>query len=185
MGRLLYATLCSLDGYVADEQGDFSWCFPTPAAHQEVNDLLRPVTTNLYGRRMYDVMSAWEDMGRAEADDEIERDFARLWRASEKVVYSSTLEQVSTPRTRLERRFDPAAVREFVEASDGDVSVGGPTLAAAALTAGIVDEVSLFVVPVSVGDGLPVLPRGRRLDLRLLDEERLDERTVRLRYAAR
>lgn len=185
MGRLLYATLCSLDGYVADEQGDFSWCFPTPAAHRAVNDLLRPVTTHLYGRRMYDVMSAWEEMGLAEDDDEVERDFARLWRAGDKVVYSTTLAQVTTPRTRLERRFDAAAVRELVDASDGDVSIGGPTLAAAALTAGLVDEVMLLVVPVAVGGGLPVLPRGHRLDLRLLAEERVDDRTVLLRYAAR
>ena len=185
MGRLLYSSICSLDGYIADEQGDFSWCFPTEAVHQAVNDLLRPVTTTLYGRRMWEVMSAWEEMGRSEDDGLVERDFAELWRASDKVVYSSTLDEVTVPRTRLERRFDPVAVRALADAADGDVSVGGPTLAAAALTAGIVDEVVLFVAPVAVGGGLAVFPRGRRLDLRLLEETRVDEGTVRLRYATR
>ncbi len=185
MARLLYAAICSLDGYVSDTSGDFDWAAPDHEVHSFVNDLERPVGTHLYGRRMYDVMRFWDSPDLADSDSSAMRDFAAIWKGADKVVYSTTLDHVTTSRTRLERAFDVAAVRHLVTSAVSDVSIGGPGLAARALRGGIVDEVNLFLVPVVVGGGTAVLPSDVRLDLDLLDERRFTSGVVHLRYAVR
>jgi dihydrofolate reductase len=173
---LVYSVICSLDGYIEDADGKFDWARPGEDVHAFVNDQERAIGTYLYGRRMYETMVAWETM-----DDPapVMRDYAEIWRAAEKVVYSRTLVGVASERTRIEREFDADAVR----AIGGTVSVGGPELAEQALAAGIVDEIHLYVVPVIVGGGKRALPDGLRLDLTLVDERRFDNGTVHLHYA--
>lgn len=146
MARLIYLTIASLDGYVADETGNFDWAAPDEEVHSFVNDLIRPVGTHLYGRRMYEVMRVWESLGLAGEPGYI-RDFAEIWRAADKVVYSRTLEAPSTARTRIERAFDPDAVRQLKAGATRDLSVGGPELAAQAFGTGLIDEWHLVVVP--------------------------------------
>ncbi|MGO4599834.1 dihydrofolate reductase family protein [Terrabacter sp. 2RAF25] len=183
MARLLYTTIASLDGYVADAAGSFEWAAPDAEVHAFVNDLERDVGTYLCGRRLFEVMAYWET---APTDgDGIEHDYARIWQAADKVVYSRTLTEVTSGRTTLERDFDPVAAGRFVAGAERDVSVGGPTLAAAALRAGIVDELALFRVPVVVGGGTSSLPDGIRLDLELLDSRRFAGGTTYARYAVR
>jgi dihydrofolate reductase len=181
---LVYSAIASLDGFVADETGGFSWAAPDEEVHAFVNDLERGVGTYLYGRRMYEVMAFWET---AEADDpsSVGADYAAVWRAADKVVFSTTLHEVTTARTRLEPAFDPEAVRRLKDASKRPLSVGGPTLAAEALGAGLVDECHLFLVPVVVGGGLGCLPAHVRLDLELLDERRFASGVVYLRHRVR
>src|SRR4051794_26410737 len=169
MGKLIYSAIAFLDGYVADEQGSFDWAQPDEAVHAFVNDLERPIGTHLYGRRMYEVMSFWETASTA-GEPAVMRDFAEIWRAADKVVYSTTLESVSSARTRIEREFDAEAVRALK--AERDVSVGGPALAAQALRAGLVDECHLFLAPVVVGGGKRALPDDVRLQLELLGERR-------------
>ncbi len=171
MARLIYSAITSLDGYVADADGNFSWAAPDDEVHAFVNDLERPVGTYLYGRRMYEVMAYWET---TPDEDPVIRDYAAIWQAAEKVVYSRTLESTSTERTRIERDFDVGAVRQMKESASADISVGGPHLAAEALRAGLVDEVQLFITPVIVGGGNRALPDGVRLDLELLTEKRFE-----------
>ena len=183
MGQLIYSVIASLDGYVNDADGDFSWAMPDEELHAYVNDLMRPIGTHLYGRRLYEVMAAWQTMGTAPDDSAVTRDFGELWRGADKVVYSTTLDEVSTPRTRLERTFDPDAVRSLVVAADRDVLVGGPGLAEHALRAGLVDEIGVVVAPVVVGGGTAYLPDRLRLDLRLLEERRFANGFAALRYA--
>ena len=183
MGRLIYNVIASLDGYVDDSDGGFAWAMPDEDVHGYVNDLMRTVGTHLYGRRLYAVMAGWQTLGTSPDEPAIMRDFGDLWRGADKVVYSTTLDAVTTPRTTLERRFDPAAVRRSVAGDDRDTLVGGPGLATHALRAGLVDEIGVVVVPVVVGDGTPYLPPGLRLDLRLLDERRFDNGFVAMRYA--
>ena len=177
---LVYSTLASLDGYIEDADGKFGWAAPDPEVHAFFNEVERPIGTHLYGRRMYETMAAWETI-----DDErpFMRDYAELWRAAEKVVYSRSLEAVSSARTRLEREFDPEAVRRLKESSQ--VSVGGAELAAEAIKAGLVDEYHLFLVPTVVGAGKRALPEGVRLELELLDERRFGSGVVYLRYRQR
>ncbi|WP_394771046.1 dihydrofolate reductase family protein [Lacisediminihabitans sp.] len=184
MAHLNYTAITSLDGYVADADGTFDWSAPDEEVHRFVNDLERPVGTYLYGRRLYEVMVAWETVDVA-GEPEVMRDYAQLWRAADKVVYSTTLESVSSERTRLEREFDPEAIRRAKEAAESDISVGGPALAAHALRAGLVDEVRLFVSPVVVGGGTSFMPNGVRLQLELLDERRFGNGVVFLRYRVR
>jgi dihydrofolate reductase len=176
---LIYAMIASLDGYVEDESGRFDWAAPDEEVHAFVNELERPIGTYLYGRRMYETMVAWETM-----DDEhpVMRDFAELWRAAEKIVYSRSLESASSARTRVERDFDAAAVRQLKESAQGDIGIGGPELAGQAIAAGLVDECHLIVVPVLVGGGKRALPDGVRADLELLDERRFAGGAVYLRY---
>ena len=181
MVKLMYSAIASLDGYIADAAGRFDWSAPDEEVHAFVNDLERPVGTYLYGRRMYEVMRAWETMD-ASAGEPVTGDFAAIWRAADKIVYSRTLDAVSTQRTRLEHAFDPAAVRRLKASAGSDLSVGGAELAAAALAAGLVDEVHLFLNPVVVGGGTRALPDGLRLDLELLDERRFAGGVVYLRY---
>jgi dihydrofolate reductase len=179
---LIYSAIASLDGYVADESGTFDWAAPDEEVHRFVNDLERPVGTYLYGRRMYETMLFWETAGGADQPPFV-RDFAELWRAADKIVYSKTLEGVSTARTRLERDFDAEAVRKL-KAAGRDLSVGGPELAAQAIRAGLVDDYHRFVVPVVVGGGKRALPDGVRLELELLDERHFSSGVVHLRYRA-
>ena len=184
MARLIYSAIASLDGYTADEAGNFDWAAPDAELHAFVNDRERDVGTHLYGRRMYETMAVWETMD-VSAEPEVMRDYAGIWRAADKVVYSRTLAAPSTPRTRIERDFDPDTVRRMKEAAGRDISVGGPGLAAHALHAGIVDEIQLFLVPAVVGGGTRALPDGLRVDLDLLDERRFAGGAVYLRYQSR
>jgi dihydrofolate reductase len=182
MAQLIYSAISSLDGYIADQEGSFDWAEPDEEVHAFVNDLERPVGTYLYGRRMYDVMVAWESL----TDDQPEmHDFARIWRAADKVVYSRTLEAPSSARTRIERSFEPEAVRQLKASATRDISVGGAELAAQAFAAGLVDECHLFLAPVIVGGGTASLPDHVRVDLELLDERRFGKGMVYLRYRTR
>ena len=183
MAALLYTVIASLDGYTVDAEGRFDWATPPADVHAHVNEAERPIGTYLYGRRMYETMAAWQTLGtEPDAVPEV-RDYGEIWRAADKVVYSSSLDDVSTPRTRLERSFDPATVASMKDAADADLSVGGATLGATALRAGLVDECGVYVAPVVVGGGTPWLPDRLRLRLRLLDEQRFAGDVVYLRYA--
>jgi dihydrofolate reductase len=185
VAKLIYSAIASLDGYVADEEDNFDWAAPDEEVYAFVNDLERRVGTYLYGRRMYEVMRYW-DTAQASADRHpVEMDYARIWRSADKVVYSKTLETVSSAKTRIERDFDPEAVRRLKAAAGSDMSIGGPDLAAQALKAGLVDECHLFVAPIVVGGGKRSLPANVRLDLELLDERRFGGGVVYLRYRAR
>jgi dihydrofolate reductase len=183
VAKLIYSAIASLDGYVADEDGRFDWAEPDEEVHRFVNELERPVGTHLYGRRMYEVMRFWETAGGADWPS-FARDYAEIWRAADKIVYSKTLESVSSARTRIERDFDPDAVRQLKAAAERDLSIGGPDLAGQALAAGLVDECHFFVTPVVVGGGTRALPDGLRLDFELLDERRFASGVVHLRYRA-
>ena len=185
MAKLTYAAITSLDGFIEDAEGGFGWAEPDAEVHAFVNDLERPVGTHLYGRRMYETMAVWQTIGDEPGLSAAEADYANVWRGLDKVVYSRTLDAVSTPRTRLEREFDPEAVRRLKEAADRDLSVSGPGLAQHAFRAGLVDEVHLFVLPVVVGGGKPGLPRGVRVDLELLDERRFGSGVVHLHHRTR
>jgi dihydrofolate reductase len=179
MARLIYSAITSLDGYVADVDGKFDWAAPDDEVHAFVNDLERPVGTYLYGRRMYEVMAGWETL---EDEQPVARDFAEIWRAADKIVYSRTLATVSTARTRIEREFDPEAVRQLKAQAGRDITVGGPDLAAQAIKAGLVDELHLFLTPVVVGGGKRALPDGAFVKLELLDERRFGNGVVHLHY---
>ncbi|WP_285249946.1 dihydrofolate reductase family protein [Pseudarthrobacter sp. fls2-241-R2A-168] len=181
MGELIYSGIISLDGYLADSQGNFDWSAPDEEVHAFVNDLERDAGTYLFGRRMYEVMSVWDTMGGPE-DPPVIQDFARIWRGADKVVYSSSLAHATTARTRVERSFNPDAVRELKAGTDRNIGISGATLAAAALRAGLVDECQLFVNPVAVGGGLRYLPDELNLRLDLLDEHRFGNGVVYLRY---
>jgi dihydrofolate reductase len=179
VAKLIYSAIASLDGYVADADGAFDWSAPDEEVHAFVNDLEREVGTHLYGRRMYEVMVAWETI----ADESpVARDYAEIWRAADKVVYSRTLEAVASARTRIERAFDPEAIGRMKASAARDIGVGGPELAGQALKAGLVDELHLFLTPFVVGGGKPALPGNLRLELELLDERRFGNGTVHLHY---
>jgi dihydrofolate reductase len=182
VAKLIYSTLASLDGYIEDADGKFGWAAPDEEVHAFVNELERPIGTYLYGRRMYEVMTFWET---ADDQEPVMVDYAGIWRAAQKVVYSRTLHDVATPRTRLEREFDTEAVRRLKAEAPHDLSIGGPGIAAHALAAGLVDEYHLFLSPVAVGGGKRALPEGVRLDLHLLAERRFENGTVYLRYGIR
>ncbi len=179
MANLRYVAIASLDGYVEDEQGKFDWVEPDEEVHAFVNDLERPVGTHLYGRRMYETMAYWETGGDGGA---VYRDYAEIWRAAEKVVYSRTLSTVSTERTRIERAFDAAAITRLKEGSRADISIGGAELAGQAIAAGVVDECHLLLGPVIVGGGKRALPAGVHAELALVDERRFRSGFVYLRY---
>ncbi len=175
----------SLDGYVADENGNFDWAAPDEEVHQFVNDLERPVGTYLLGRRMYETLLYWEDPPGLENEPPVIQDFAAIWRGADKVVYSRTLDKPSTARTRIEREFDPEAVRRMKASAERDITVGGPHLATEAMRAGLVDELHLIAVPVVVGGGNRALPDDVRLDLELVDEGRFRGGAVHLHYRTR
>jgi dihydrofolate reductase len=182
MANLIYAALASLDGFVADENGNFDWAAPDEEVHSFVNDLSRPIGTMLLGRRMYDVLDVWDSDAMLADDEPAMRDFATIWRAADKIVYSRSLEAPRTARTRVEREFDPEAVRRLKGTSDRDLSIGGPELAAEALRAGLVDEIQLFLNPVLVGGGNAALPNDLRVPLELVDERRFGNGVVFVRY---
>jgi dihydrofolate reductase len=184
MAKLIYVMNASLDGYIADEDGKLDWTAPDEEYYSFINDLLRTVGTYLYGRQLYELMRVWETDPAAAAQSPAAREFAAIWQAADKVVYSTTLEATSTTRTRIERDFDPEAVRQLKAAAERDFTVGGPTLGAHAITAGLVDEYHLFVWPVVLGGGKPFLPDRARLQLDLLDERRFGNGAVYLRYRA-
>jgi dihydrofolate reductase len=180
MAKLIYFAITSLDGYINDESGNFEWAAPDEAEHAFANDLDRSIGTHLYGRRLYEVMRDWEN---PPADSSpVEQDYAEVWRAADKVVYSTTLDTVSTARTRIEPTFDTEAVQRMKASADRDLSIGGAGLAAHAIAAGLVDEYHQLVHPVVVGGGTPWLPDGVRVDLELLDQRRFDSGVVYLRY---
>jgi dihydrofolate reductase len=185
VAKLIYSALTSLDGYVADEDGNFDWARPSEEVHVFVNDLERPVGTHLYGRRIYEVMAYWETADTAGDQPAFFRDYAKIWKAAEKIVYSRTLAEVSSARTRIEREFDIDAIRQLKATADSDISIGGPELAAQAIAAGLVDELHLFLAPVVVGGGKPSLPDKVRLELDLLDERRFANGVVYLHYRMR
>lgn len=185
MAKLIYSAITSLDGYTADQHGRFDWAAPDDEVHAFVNDLERPIGTYLYGRRMYDVMKAWQTIDREPGRSAVVSDFAAIWQAAAKIVFSRTLDVPTTPKTAIERDFDVDSVRALVTGAEHDVSVGGPTLAAHALAAGLVDELHQFVSPVVVGGGTHFLPAGVRLELELLDERRFDNGVVYVGYRCR
>ncbi len=185
MAKLIYSAITSLDGYIADADGNFDWGEPIAEVHTFINDLQRPVGTYLYGRRMYEVMVAWETMDVLADQPPAMRDFAEIWRAADKIVYSTTLPDVSSTRTRIEREFDPEAIRQMKALAGRDITVAGPGLAAHALRAGLVDECQLFLAPIVVGGGTRSLPDSVRLELELRDEHRFGNGMIYLRYRAR
>jgi dihydrofolate reductase len=182
VAKLIYGAICSLDGYAADAEGNFDWSAPDEEVHRFVNDLERPTGTYLYGRGMYEVMRYWETAPTGDGELSAGQEYAQIWNAADKIVYSKSLEQVSTANTRLEREFDSQAIREMKAAATQNISLGGPTLAAGALRMGLVDECHLFLSPIIVGGGLPALPDNVRLALELLDERRFGNGVVHLHY---
>jgi dihydrofolate reductase len=184
MAKLIYMAIQSLDGYVADENGNFDWAEPDEEVHAYVNDLERPIGTHLYGRRLYEVMVGWEKLDDT-GQPPVTVDFARIWQAADKIVYSGTLESVSTAKTRIERDFDPEAVRRLKASSSRDMSIGGAELAGQAIGAGLVDEYHFLVNPVIVGGGKPSLPGDVRVALELVDERRFGNGVVDLHYRTR
>lgn len=179
VARLIYSAIASLDGFVADEEGRWDWSVPDDDVHALVNDLARPLGTWLLGRRMYEVLVAWETI---DDEDPVIRDFAEIWRSADKVVYSRTLQAASTARTRIEREFDPETVRRMKAESERDLSIAGPGVAAHAFRAGLIDEIQLYLSPIIVGAGNPALPDGVKVPLELLDERRFGNAVVHLRY---
>ena len=182
MATLIYSAIMSLDGYVADENGSFDWAVPDEEVHAFVNDLERPVGTYLFGRRMYETMLYWETAHTLVDQPPVAQAFTQLWQAADKIVYSTTLATVASARARIERDFDPDVIRQMKARAERDMSVGGPTLAAQAIKAGLVDEYHLFLVPILVGGGTQALPTQVRLTLDMVDERRFGNGMVYLRY---
>jgi dihydrofolate reductase len=182
MGRLIYSAIASLDGYVEDREGTFDWGAPDEDVFGFINDLERSIGTYLYGRGMYETMVYWETFRPSPDEPAVEGDFAALWRAAEKIVYSRTLESVSSARTRIVRNFDAPAIQQLKATSERDLTVGGAGLAGEAIKAGLVDELGLFAVPAIVGGGKPWLPSGVRLGLTLLETRRFAGGVAYLRY---
>jgi len=185
VARLIYSVITSLDGYIEDAQGRFDWAAPDEEVHAFVNDQERQIGTYLYGRRMYDVMVFWETAHTVAGQPPHILDYAELWQAADKIVYSRTLHRVSSARTRIERELNPEEVRQIKAQAGRDISVGGPELAAQAIKAELVDEYHLFVHPVVVGGGKPSLPKDVRVDLELMDERRFGSGVVHLHYRIR
>jgi dihydrofolate reductase len=185
MAKLTYFMPTSLDGYIEDETGNFDWAAPDQEVLAFINDLERPIGTHLYGRKLFETMAIWQTPDAIPGRTPAMLDFARIWQAADKIVYSKSLETVSTPKTRLEREFDPQAVRDLKAQLAHDFSVGGPTLAAHAIRSGLVDEYQLLVVPIMIGGGKRVLPSNVRVELGLLDERHFADGMVYLRYHTR
>ena len=185
MAHLIYSTISSLDGYTEDMEGKFDWAAPDEEVHRFINNLIRAAGTHLYGRRMYETMMVWETDPNLAADSPITRDFAEIWQAANKIVYSRTLQAASTRKTQLERNFDPEAIRQLKETVEQDILIGGPELAAHAFRSGLIDECQLFLIPIILGGGKPCLPANVRLELELLEERRFGNGVVFLRYQTR
>jgi dihydrofolate reductase len=182
VAKLIYSAIASLNGFVEDKRGSFEWAAPDDEMHAYVNDLERPIGTYLYGRRMYETMVYWETVSTSGDQSAVTRDFAQIWRAAEKTVYSRTLETASSARTRIERAFEPAAIRQLKQSAARDITIGGAGLAGEAMAAGLVDECHLFLCPILVGGGKRALPDDVRIQLELLDEHRFRSGVVHLRY---
>jgi len=185
MARLIYSAISSLDGYIEDMEGKFDWAAPDEEVHRFINDLERAASTHLYGRRMYETLMVWETDPNLAAESPLMRDFAEIWQAADKIVYSKTLEAVSTRKTQVERSFNPTVIRQLKEAVEHDILIGGPALAAHAFRAGLIDECHLFLTPIIVGGGKQSLPDNVRLELELLEERRFGSGVVFLRYRTR
>jgi len=185
MAKLIYAAISSLDGYVADSEGNFDWSMPSEEVHRFVNNLERRIGTYLYGRRMYEVMRYWETASTGNGEPSAGQEFAKMWQATDKIIYSRSLENVSTARTKLEREFDPAVIRRMKADASRDIAVSGPTIAGQAMKLGLVDECHLFLSPIVVGGGTPALPDNVRIQLELLDERRFGNGVVHLHYRVR
>jgi len=185
MAYLIYSAISSLDGYIEDPDGKFEWAMPDEEVHRFINNLERAAGTYLYGRRMYEIMRVWETDPSLAAQSPLMRDFATMWQAAAKIVYSKTLEAVSTRKTEIERNFDPEAIRQLKEAAEHDILIGGPDVAAHAFRSGLIDECHLFLTPILVGGGKQALPNNVRLELELLEERRFGNGMVFLRYRVR
>ena len=185
MAKLIYSAITSLDGYVEDQEGNFDWAAPDDQVHAFVNDLERPIGTYLYGRRMYETMLFWETVSMGADQPEVIRDFADIWRAADKIVYSRTLRRVSSARTRIEPDFDVHTIRRLKETSASDITIGGANLAGEAIASGLVDECHLFLGPIVVGGGKRALPDNVRAQLELVDERRFRRGVVYLNYRMR
>ena len=185
MAKLIYSAISSLDGYIEDTDGRFDWAMPDEEVHQFANDLERGAGTHLYGRRMYETMMVWEIDPDLAAESPLLREFAEIWQAADKIVYSKTLEVVSTRKTQIQRNFDPEAIRKLKETAEQELLIGGAELAAHAFRAGLIDEYQLFLTPVIVGGGKPALPDNVRLELELLEERRFGNGMVFLHYRVR
>ena len=185
MAHLIYSAISSLDGYIEDRDGNFDWAAPDEKVHSFINNLERSVGTHLYGRRMYETLMVWETDPNLAADSPLTQDFAEIWQAADKIVYSRTLAAASTRKTQIERNFNPEAIRQLKKTAQHDILIGGPELAAHAFRAGLIDECHLFLTPIIVGGGKQSLPDHVRLELELLEERRFGNGTVFLRYRAR
>ena len=182
MAKLIYSAIASLDGYVEDQRGSFEWAAPDAEVHAFINDLERPIGTYLYGRRMYETMVYWESLSLDRDESAVARDFAQIWRAADKIVFSRTHDSSSSARTRIEHDFDPAAISQLKRSSERDIAIGGAELAGQAMSAGLIDEYHLFVCPMVVGGGKRALPDDVRIELELVDERRFRSGVVHLRY---
>ena len=182
MANLIYVANTSLDGYTEDKNGKFDWTEPSEEYFKFITNLVRATRTHLYGRRMYEAMMVWETDRTLAAESPLRRDFAEIWQAADKIVYSRTLEMISTRKTQLERTFDPETIRQLKASREHDILIGGPELAAHAFRAGLIDECHLFLIPILVGGGKSALPDNVRLELELLEERRFGNGTVYLRY---
>jgi dihydrofolate reductase len=182
MADLIYTTNMSLDGFIEDNQGNFDFTEPDDEVFSFITGLERSSGTYVYGRRLYETMAVWETDPGLGAQSPLMADFATMWQAANKVVYSTTLDAVATTKTRLERTFDADAIRTMKASAVGHLTVGGANLARQAFDAGLVDECRLFVAPVLIGGGKPALPRDMRIDLELVDEQRFGSGVVYLRY---
>ena len=182
MAKLIFAAITSLDGYVADADGNFDWSMPSEEVHRFVNNLEAGIGTYLYGRRMYEVMRYWETASTGNGEESAEQEFAKLWQRADKIIYSRSLERASTAQTRIQREFEPEAIRQLKATAARDISVGGPTLAAQTMRLGLVDEYHLFLSPIVVGGGTQALPDNVRIQLELLDEGRFGNGVVHLHY---
>lgn len=185
MANLIYVANTSLDGYTEDKDGKFDWSEPSEEYHWFINNLVRPMQTHLYGRRMYETMQVWETDPDLAAESAVMRDFAEIWQAADKIVYSRTLAAASTRKTQIERAFDPQAIRQLKKTAQQDILIGGPELAAHAFRARLIDECHLFIAPIHLGGGKSALPDNLRLELELLEERRFLNGTVYLRYRTR
>jgi dihydrofolate reductase len=184
MAHLIYSAISSLDGYIEDRDGNFEWAMPDEEVHRFINDLERTAGTYLYGRRMYETMLVWETDPNLAADSPLTQDFAQIWQAANKIVYSKTLAAASTRNTQIERNFDPEAIQQLKKTAQHDIAIGGAELAAHAFRSGLIDECHLFITPIIVGGGKPALPAHVRLELELLEERRFGNGMVFLRYRA-
>lgn len=185
MAHLIYSAISSLDGYIEDRDGNFDWAMPDEEVHGFINDLERTAGTYLYGRRMYEMMTVWETDPDLAADSPLTQDFAQIWQAADKIVYSRTLASASTRKTQIERNFNPEAIKQLKKTVQEDILIGGPELAAHAFRSGLIDECHLFLTPIIVGDGKPSLPDKVRLELELLEERRFGNGVIFLRYRTR